>query len=387
MREYQICLRCVMDTSDPDIVFDENGICNHCKTVDAFYKSLPPVEKREERLLSLLDNIKARRTGKYDCVVGVSGGLDSTYLIHYLKEHGMNPLAVHIDNGWNTETSVLNLDRVLKPLKVDLETVVLEWELFRDLQLAFLKASVPDLEIPTDHSLRAVINDIAKKNKVAFIFNGTNFNTESILPRAWSRSQSDWLLIKSIYKRFGKGLKINRYPHSNLVSIIFDRFSGLTRVSLLDNIRYNKGLAMKVLSEKYNWEYYGGKHYESVYTRFFQGYILPRKFGIDKRRAHLSSLICSGEITRERAINELAKDPYPDKELLSQDKKTFTSKLGLSETELEELLALPNKSTGSYPNYENTFPYNLFYRSFRDFVLKRNRRNIVLKNNEPQCDT
>ncbi len=378
MRTYQVCKRCIMDTTDPEIVFDEDGICNHCKAVDSFYRTLPSVESREEKLRLLLDTIKKERTGKYDCVVGVSGGLDSTYVIHYLRENGINPLAVHVDNGWNSEVSNHNLQKVIKKLKVDLETVVLEWELFRDLQLSFLKASIPDLEIPTDHSLRAVIYRVAKKNGLKYIFNGTNFNTESILPRSWSRSQSDWLLIKSIYKQFGSGLNLSHYPHSSLWNILLDGFSGFVRVSLLDNINYNKSMAITEMSERYGWEYYGSKHFESVYTRFFQGYILPEKFGIDKRRAHLSSLICSGEMTREKALEEVSKKTYLDEKMLIEDTNLFKVKLGLTDKEFKYLISLPNKSTNSYPNYENTFPYRYFYSAYRNLIVKKNKKRAIL---------
>jgi len=367
-----------MDTTDPEIVFDEDGICNHCKTVDKFYRKLPSIESREEKLRQLLETIKKQRTGKYDCIVGVSGGLDSTYVIHYLRENGINPLAVHVDNGWNTEVSNSNLQKVIKKLNIDLITVVLEWDLFRDLQLSFLKASVPDLEIPTDHSLRAVIYETAKKNRLKYILRGTNFNTESILPRAWSRSQSDWLLIKSIYKKFGTGLKLNRYPHSSLWDFLFEGFSGFVKVSLLDNINYLKSEAIKEMSERYGWKYYGSKHYESVYTRFFQGYILPKKFGIDKRRAHLSSLICSGEMTRENALEEISKDPYLDVKMLKEDINLFKTKLGLTDKEFDDLMSLPNKSTSSYPNYENTFPYRYFYSFYRNLIVKKNKKSAIL---------
>jgi len=367
-----------MDTTDPEIIFDENGICNHCKTVDSFYRTLPSIESREEKLRLLLETIKKQRTGKYDCIVGVSGGLDSTYVIHYLVEKGINPLAVHVDNGWNTEVSNSNLQKVIKKLNIDLITVVLKWDLFRDLQLSFLKASVPDLEIPTDHSLRAVISDTAKKNGLKYIFRGTNFNTESILPRAWSRSQSDWLLIKSIYKKFGTGLKLSHYPHSSLWDFLFEGFSGFVKVSLLDNINYNKSEAIKEMSERYDWKYYGSKHYESVYTRFFQGYILPKKFGIDKRRAHLSSLICSEEMTREKALEEISKAPYLDEKILKEDINLFKAKLGLTDKEFDSLMSLPNKSTSSYPNYENTFPYRYFYSFYRNLTVKKNKKRAIL---------
>jgi len=366
-----------MDTSDPEINFDSKGICNHCKEVEKHYKKLPPLEKREKAISNVIEKIRIEgKNKKYDSLVGVSGGVDSTYVVHFLRTKGLRPLAVHMDNGWNSETAVKNLENLLKKLDVDLYTKVLNWNEFKDLQLAFLKSSILDLEIPTDHAIRAVVMNTAKKFKLKYIINGSNYATESILPRSWSRSQSDWVLIKNIYKQFGHKKRLRKYPHYTLFNMLSEKLYHFNKISLLDNIDYNKTKAIEILQDNYGWQYYGGKHYESVFTRFFQGYILPRKFGIDKRRAHLSSLICSGEITRDEALEEIKKEPYQDQLQLNEDMELFKNKLELTDTEFDKLLHLPNKSVMDYPNYENTFPYSLFYKKYRQKTINNFKRKI-----------
>jgi N-acetyl sugar amidotransferase len=355
-RPYQICTRCIMDTTDPDIIFDENGVCNHCRRYDILVRTeIWDEETTKGKVLLLVD--KMRRSGKgkeYDCIIGVSGGVDSTYLAYKVKQLGLRPLAVHLDNGWDSELAVKNIERALKNLNIDLYTEVLDWEEFRDLQLAFLKASTPDIEIPTDHAIEAVMMKVAGKYKVKYVLMGSNVRSEGILPKAWSQGIRDWKYIQGVHKRYGT-IPLNTFPHFTLIDFIFERILSRRRwVNFLNYLQYNKTEAMKILEKELGWVYYGGKHYESIYTRFFQAYILPRKFNADKRRAHLSALVCASEITRSQAL-EAIKEPICPPDLLRQDKEFVIKKLGLTEEEFEKIIALPPKTFKDYPAYENTW--------------------------------
>ncbi len=366
--EYRICTNCVMDTSDREITFDENGVCSHCKKFNELARKYPmDDEKGREELNSIIAEIKASGRGKkYDCILGVSGGVDSTYVAYKLKEFGLNPLAVHLDNGWNSELSVINIENTLNILGIDLYTKVLDWEEFKDLQRSFLEASVPDVEIPTDHAFISFLYDVAAKEGIKHIITGSNVSCEGVLPRTWSYGHHDWRYIKSIHKLFGKG-KLKQFPHYTQLKLIYYKlFLGQKVVDVLNYMSYEKEPVMELIQDKLNWKYYGGKHYESRYTKFIQAYILPEKFGIDKRRAHLSALICSGQITREEALNELDRDLYPLKDL-NEDKEFVIKKLGFTEAEFEEIMRKPPKSYWDYPSYENYRPY-LVAKSFYKFL-------------------
>lgn len=361
MREYQICNRCIMDTTDPDIQFDDKGNCSHCNRYFAFAeKYLFQKERGQEKLQGLLERIKKDgKKRRYDCILGVSGGVDSTFLAYKLKEFGLRPLAVHLDNGWNSELAVANIEKVLNKVGIDLYTHVLDWEEFKDLQIAFLKASTPNSEIPTDHAINGSLFRAAIREKAKYILRGSNIVTERILPGAWSQGHSDWKYIKSIHKQFGtKPLKT--FPYYSLSKwIIYRRIYRIEWPTILDFMDYNKSEAMDILQHKLGWIYYGGKHYESIYTRFFQGYILPFKFGFDKRRAHMSTLICSGQMKREQALEEIAKDPYPSEEMKQQDREYVIKKLGLTEAEFDDIMNLPPKKFEDYPSYKKTLRYKM----------------------------
>lgn len=365
---YRICSKTIMDTTDPDIGFDENGVSNHVAEYEALVERRVPEEKEAKKVLAdIVTEIKAAGKGKkYDCIIGVSGGVDSTYTGYIAKELGLRPLAVHLDNGWNSELSVSNIEKVLDKLEIDLYTRVLDWEEFKDLQLSFLKASTPDGEIPTDHAITGCLYRVAAKFHIKYIISGSNIKTEGILARSWAQGHLDWKYIKSVQKLFGNK-KLKDYPkvtYRNLFKhIVLQRIS---KVNILDYTEYNKGKAMKVLEEDLGWVYYGGKHYESVYTRFYQGYILPKKFNIDKRRGHLSTLICSGEITREEALEEIKKDPYPNETMQREDKEFVLKKLGISKEEFEEIMNAPIKEYHDYPNQDDMVKklrgvYNKFF--------------------------
>ena len=350
-RDYQICVRCIMDTSDPDIEFDENGICNHCHRYELLLpKRIFRGKKAEVKLKELLDGIKkSGLKSDYDCLIGVSGGVDSTYVAYLTKKLGLRPLAVHFDNGWNSELAVNNIRKMLDKLDIDLYTHVIDWESFKNLQISFLLASTPDGEVPTDHAINALLFRIADQENIKFIINGMNFATESMSVPAWAYGHSDWRYIKSVHKRF-KDTPLIDYPKFSLFDLF--KFTVLKRikvVSILNYVEYNKEEVMDLISKELDWIYYGGKHYESVYTRFYQGYVLPEKFNIDKRRGHLSDLIRSGQLKRKKALEELKKEGY-DVDLLNQDKQFVFKKLGISENEFSEIMNLEVKSYKDYPN-------------------------------------
>ncbi|MBL8087269.1 MAG: N-acetyl sugar amidotransferase [Chthonomonas sp.] len=355
VRPYQICTRCIMDTSDPLIEFNSAGICNHCRGYEHQKQTMVwDEETRETRLQALVGAI--RNSGKkheFDCLIGVSGGVDSTYVAYQVKKLGLRPLAVHMDNGWNSELAVSNIKKTLDTLEIPLDTEVLDWEEFKDLQLAFLKASTPDSEIPTDHAITAVLMQRARQHGIKYVIMGSNVSSEAIMPSSWSNGIRDWKYIKSVHARFGT-VPLRSFPRFTLLQFIFSRtVYGLRWVNILDSIDYDKARAMKVIEDELGWVYYGGKHYESIYTRFFQSYILPRKFGYDKRRAHLSTLVMSGTITREGALKAM-EEPICEEGLLRQDKQYVIKKLGLTEAEFEELMARAPRTIADYPAYENT---------------------------------
>ena len=348
--EYRMCTRCVMDTTDPDIVFDENGVCNHCHTYDRMVREY--VVDGEEGLRHLEQTAqKIRKDGqgkKYDCVIGVSGGVDSTYVAYRVKKLGLRPLAVHLDNGWDSELAVKNIEETLKRLDIDLYTEVLDWEEFKDLQVSFLRASTPDSEIPTDHAINALLGNLAQKIGVKYVIIGSNVRTETHLPRAWSQGHLDWKYIREIQKRFGTQ-PFRTFPHIGFFTYYL-RMLTQKRVEILNYLGYNKKEALRVLQEELGWRYYGGKHYESIYTRFYQGYILPEKFGFDKRRSHLSSLVCSGEVTREQALEELKVPTYAPS-MQEEDREYVVKKLGLTDAEFAAIMSAPRKSYWDYPSY------------------------------------
>jgi N-acetyl sugar amidotransferase len=353
--EYKRCTRCIMDTTDPEIEFDSEGICNHCRRFDKLLeKRVFEGNEAKEELNSITSRIKKSGKNKeYDCIIGVSGGVDSTYVAYLTKKLGLNPLAIHFDNGWNSELAVNNIEKTLEKLDIDLYTYVIDWPTFKDLQLSFLKASTPDGEIPTDHAINALLFREANKRGIKFIINGMNFATESMAVPSWSYGHSDWKYIKAIHKKFGsKSLK--KYPKYSFLDLTYWTFiKRINVVSILNYIEYNKDEVMKILEEKLDWVYYGGKHYESVYTRFYQGYILPEKFNIDKRIGHLSDLIRSGQINRKEALHKLD-EPIYDENLLKQDKAFVIKKFKLSVDEFDKLIQLPVKSYKDYPNSAKT---------------------------------
>jgi N-acetyl sugar amidotransferase len=345
-----------MDTTDPDISFDDDGICSHCHAYDTLIQSDSYRKKREPGALDrLLADIKRKGKGKpYDCIIGVSGGIDSTYTAYIIRKLGLRPLAVHLDNGWDSELAVSNIQKALSTLNIDLYTHVLDWEEFRDLQLAFLKASTPDSEIPTDHAILAILYEVAAKKNVQFILSGHNTATESAGVAAWAQGHGDWRYIKSIHKIHGSR-PLKSFPHYGpLKFMYYTLVKGIKFIQILDYLEYDKKQVFTILQEQMGWKYYGGKHYESIYTRFYRGYFLPNKFGFDKRREDLTSLICSGQMSRQTALEEVAQNHYP-LALQQQDREYVVKKLGITDEEFEEILTQPVRSFWDYPSYKKLF--------------------------------
>lgn len=351
-RNYQACKRCIMDTvADQKIVFDSQGVCHHCHRYDDMFSTrVIRGESGKAVLDGLVQQMKDAGRGRdYDCIIGVSGGVDSTYVAWLVKQLGLRPLALHLDNGWNSELAVKNIERVLSKLNIDLYTQVIDWEEFRDLQKSFLKASTPDGDIPSDHAIGALLWREAVKHNIKYIVSGMNFTTESIYVPDWAYGHSDWRYIKAVHRRFGR-VKLRTYPHFSLFYLLYaNLIRGVRTVSILNYIDYDKNEAIRKLTEVLGWQNYGGKHHESVYTRFYQGYVLPKKFGIDKRYGHFSDLINAGQMTRSQALEEMKSPPYPEAQQ-KEDVVYVSKKLGLNSAEFEGLMNLPVKNFRDYPN-------------------------------------
>jgi N-acetyl sugar amidotransferase len=336
---------------DPAIEFDAHGLCSHCRRNDALRAArLSSGGAGQAALARLVERIKSDGEGReYDCIIGVSGGVDSTYVAYLVKQLGLRALAVHFDNGWNSELAVKNIEHVLKKLDIDLFTYVVDWQEFRDLQVAFLKASTPDGEIPTDHAIFALLWGEASRRRIRYIISGMNFATESISVPDWSYGHSDWRYIKDVHRRFGT-TKLRSYPHFGLGYLFYVNLIRRVRtVSILNYVDYRKDEAMALLQEQLGWRYYGGKHHESIYTRFYQGYVLPRKFGIDKRYGHLSDLINAGQMSRDAALQEVTAPPYPE-DLQKQDLAYVTKKLGLTAQQFEQIMRAERRTFRDYRN-------------------------------------
>jgi N-acetyl sugar amidotransferase len=355
---YKQCKRCVMDTSDPLIIFDDAGNCNHCNT---YLAQLPSVlHKGEEgrvELNQMLEKAKLSGRGKkYDVIMGVSGGVDSSYVAYCAKDFGLRILAVHLDNGWNSEISVKNIENCIKYLDADLYTHVIDWEEFKSLQVAYLKAGVVDIEALTDHAIRSIIFKLTDKYKIEYNLNGYNYSTEGILPKAWVYNKLDLKNIRSISQIFG-AKKIKTFPGMALSKYIYYRaFARIKPIDILNMIDYKVDEAISDMEKKMDWQYYGGKHHESIFTKFYQGYILPQKFGIDKRTAHYSTLICSGNMTRDEALIRLEHDIYQPNELAA-DMEYVLKKLGLTETAFKKIMQEPVKNHLDYPNNNSLFQF------------------------------
>jgi N-acetyl sugar amidotransferase len=359
----------VMDTTDVEIVFNNEGCCNHCteflnRRAGHKYRG----KESDDALESVIGQMKLAGKGKkYDCIVGISGGADSAYAIYVAKQKGLKILTVHLDNGWNSEEAVQNIKNVTRKLEVDYESYVLDWEEFKDIQLAFLKASVPEAETPTDIALVGALHYYANKYDVKYIISGGNLSTEGILPASWHYNAKDMKYFNYIQRRFGQK-KMRKFPTFGYKKEIYYKLIKRTKIIyLLNYVSYVKEDVTKFLAEKLDWKALAGKHYESKYTSFIQSYYLFEKFNIDYRRATLSSQICSGDVERDAALKLLISKPYTiDK--IENDKRYIAKKLQITSAEFESILNLPPKWYWDYPNDKNKLKF--IYDTYRKLYKK-----------------
>ncbi len=358
-REYQICTNCVMDTSDSRITFDEKGVCDHCND---FYKNVRPNWHTDDRGKQQLEQIvsKIKADGKnrdFDCLLGMSGGVDSSYMLHLaVKEFGLRPLVFHVDGGWNSELAVHNIQVMIDKLGLDLYTEVINWEEMKDFQLAFFKSGVPHIDIPQDHAFIATLYNFAAKYKIKYILNGGNISTECVRnPMEWLYYGTDMKQIKNIMKRYST-VEMKTYPFSSIFKhkIYLRYIKGVQVVKLLNYRPYIKNEALSFLQKEYGWTPYPQKHFESRFTKFFEGYWLPERFGFDTRRVQLSSLILTNQMTRAEALTILSKPAY-NSETIEDEFKYIATKLGITSSELREYFNMPKKYYWDYPNQQSIF--------------------------------
>jgi N-acetyl sugar amidotransferase len=344
-RNYQQCAISVLDTiADPNIKFDSKGICN-------YYYEYKELENREvlrgdagkQKLNETIQRIKqAGKGNEYDCILGLSGGVDSSYLAYLAKQHGLRPLVVHFDYGWNLEMAVQNIENIIKKLDFNLYTIVMDWEEMRSLQRSYYRSSVLDLDVPADHMIFGALYQTANKFGIKSILSGKNIVTEAVLPRAWNYNKFDLVNLKNIHRSFENG-SLKELPALGVWQFAkYIAIKKIAMIELLDYVDYDKKAVKELLTRELNWRDYGGKHYENVFTRFYQGYLLPVKFGIDKRKAHLSNLIFSGQMSREEALDQLRQPPY-ESSLVLEDLEYVSKKLGFSRDEFIGIINQPNR--------------------------------------------
>ena len=345
----RICSRCVMDESVPDIWFDDAGECNYCKMHDRLSADNPNDERGVRTLNTIVQQTRSVGEGRpYDVVIGVSGGTDSTYLLHLAVEYGLRPLAVHLDNGWNTETSVTNLRNVLEALDIDLHTHVINWQEFKDILLAQLRSGLPWADSPTDLAIIAVLYQTAVRYGVKTIFVGNNFRTEGRQPNLWTHSDSRQL--RHVHRRFGNG-KVSTYPTQSPFGLIYNSVvHGVKMHRPYYHIPFNKSEAKTLIKERYGWKDYGGHHHENIFTRYAIGVWMPQKFGMDKRKVTLSAYVRNGEMVRAEALATLQLPAY-DTELMKEDHAYVAKKLGIPMHEMQAIWDADNRSVYDYPSY------------------------------------
>lgn len=355
MRDFKICKRCVMDTSDSKIIFDSEGICDHCITFDSKVKPNWHTGQRGERKLrALVESIKGSgKESDFDCIIGMSGGIDSSYLTYVATVFGLRPLVFHVDAGWNSPVAVNNIEKLVDKLGLDLYTEVIDWDEMRDLQLAYFKSGVPHIDTPQDHSFFATMYKFAEENKIKYILTGANFSTECIRnPIEWMYYQSDSIQLRDIHSKFGTR-PLKNYPVTSIFrhKIWLPYFKKIKVERPLNMVDYDKATAVKLLTENFGWQAYPQKHFESRFTRFYEGYWLPCKFGFDTRKVQYSSLIVTGQMTREEALERL-KAPALDDGTARLEFEYVANKLEISTEELQGYLSAPNRSFRDYKSQE-----------------------------------
>lgn len=357
--KYQVCCNCVMDTSDSVITFDADGVCDHCQD---FKANVLPGWHTDERghadLHRHVEEIKKDGKGRpFDCIMGMSGGLDSSYLLHLaVKELGLRPLVFHVDGGWNTDIAVNNIQVIVDKLGLDLYTEVINWEEMKDFQLAFFKSGVPHLDIPQDHAFIATLYHFANKQGIKYILNGGNISTECVRnPKEWLYYGTDMAQLRDIHGKFGSR-KLETYPFSSVLfhKVYLRYIKRVQVIKPLNYLPYTKEKAVETLTREYGWRAYPQKHFESRFTRFYEGYWLPTRFGYDTRRVQYSSLILTGQMTREEALKKLESPAY-DLAKIDEDFEYIAAKLGISIQELRKYHEMPKKTYKNYKNQEWLF--------------------------------
>jgi len=355
--KYQCCIRCVMDTTDSEITFDAEGVCNHCREFEArARREWFPNEEGHRRWAAVVQQIRASGEGQeYDCILGLSGGVDSSYLALKVHEWGLRPLVMHVDAGWNSELAVANIEAIVKHCGYDLHTHVVDWEDMRDLHLAYLRAAVANQDVPQDHVFFASLYHFATRNRVRYILSGGNLATEGVFPSVWHGSAMDAINLNAIHKQYGE----RQLAHYKTISF-FDAYVWYPFVKKMRTVRplnympYDKEAALKELEATVGYKPYPRKHGESGFTKIFQNYYLPEKFGMDKRRPHLSSLIVSGQMTRNEALEKL-QEPLYDPAELEIDITYFCKKLRISRQEFDELMKSPIHHYADFPNWDGRY--------------------------------
>lgn len=350
--DYQVCTKTVMDTSDPGIVFDESGVCQYWYS----YQIMQTEVRRKietQPLESLVAQIKAAGSGMpYDCLIGVSGGIDSSFVAYQCHRLGLRPLAVHFDGGWDSELSSHNLEVTTSALGFERFDLRVPAEEINELLIAYLRSSVIDIGVYADHAILATMYNLAHKHNIKYVLSGANLQTESINPKAWVANKLDTVNLRYIHRKFGEGSKLRGYPTCGFLKhAYYQGVTGMRLINLIDWFDFREDAVKSLLAREIDWQPYERKHGEVVFTKFYQNYILPTKFGVDKRRMHLSSLICSGQLTREKALENLQEPLYSHDEL-HEDRVMVLTKLGLSEDEFKSIMALPPRSNQDFPTDE-----------------------------------
>lgn len=376
-QNYKICTNCVMDTTDPEITFNEKGVCIHCiEFKEKTSKRWFPNEDGTKKLEAIYKQMKKENTHKdYDCILGLSGGVDSSYLALKLYETGIRPLVVHVDGGWNSELAVQNIENIVNHCGWHLHTIVIDWKEMKDLQLAYLKSGIANQDVPQDHAYFSSLYHFATKHGINYVISGGNIATESIFPKSWHGSAMDADNLHAIHKQFGtKNFKNFKTIGFYELYLYYPFIKKMKTIRPLNFMPYIKKEALEELKEKVGYKEYARKHGESVFTKFFQNYWLPMKFGYDKRKPHLSSLVVTGQISRDEALKELDKSLYDEKEL-RDDKEYIAKKLGVSDEEFESILNVPSHKYSDFPNMTIKYKRMKKIQNFLSKLLGKNLSN------------